>query len=213
MPRYPAMTDAGSHYFDEDPSAPSDPRDVTLVVPDGRFVLTTDHGVFGYGQVDPGTKLLLLGAPPPPATGDLLDLGCGTGAIALVLAHRAPRSTVWAVDVNERARRLCAQNAARHGLDNVRVAAPEEVPADVRFAAVWSNPAIRIGKVALHAMLEQWLARLTSDGTATLVVHKHLGSDSLQSWLVRQGFPTERLSSAKGYRLLRSHARRIDGEP
>ena len=92
------------------------------------------------------------------------------------------------------------------------VVAPDEVPDHVRFAAIWSNPAIRIGKPALHAMLLRWLGRLADDGTATMVVHKHLGSDSLQQWLVRQGHPTERLSSAKGYRLLRSGPRRVDGD-
>lgn len=205
------MDAAGSHYFDEDPSVASEPREVTLLLPDMRLTLTTDHGVFGYGQVDPGTKVLLLTVPTPPAEGHLLDLGCGTGAIALAMARRSPAATVWAVDVNERARNLCAANARANSITNVRVVSPDEVPDDVRLAAIWSNPAIRIGKQALHAMLLRWLARLTDDGTATMVVHKHLGSDSLQQWLVREGYPTERLSSAKGYRILRSGARRVDG--
>ena len=120
--------------------------------------------MFGYDRVDAGTKLLLLKAPPPAATGDLLDLGCGTGAIALTMARRSPAATVWAVDVNERARDLCRANAERNGIANVRVCAPDDVPDDVRFATIWSNPAIRIGKPALHAMLLRWLGRLAADG-------------------------------------------------
>ena len=100
------------HYFDEDPDAPSMPRDVELWLPDMSLTLTTDRGVFGYGQIDAGSKLLLLKAPPPPPAGNLLDLGCGVGTIALPLARRAPDATVWAVDVNGRARDLCAANAA-----------------------------------------------------------------------------------------------------
>lgn len=206
------MNGAGSHYFDDDPSAPSEPRQVVLLLPDVRLVLTTDRGVFGYDQIDSGTKSLLLSVAPPPPTGHLLDLGCGTGAIALTMARRSPDATVWAIDVNERARTLCAANAASNGIPNVRVVAPDDVPDDVAFAAIWSNPAIRIGKPALHAMLLRWLGRLTPDGTASLVVHKHLGSDSLQAWLERQGHATERSGSAKGYRILRSGARRIDGD-
>ena len=198
------MTTPGAHYFDEEPTTESSPRDVELVLPDIRLTLTTDRGVFGYDRIDSGTKLLLLKTPPPTPTGNLLDIGCGTGAIALTMASRAPGATVWAVDVNERARSLCAANAERHGLTNVRVAAPDDVPDDVRFATIWSNPAIRIGKPALHAMLLRWFARLDPDGEAVLVVHKHLGSDSLQTWLVAQGFPTERLNSSAGYRILRS---------
>lgn len=191
-----------SHYFDEDPGTGRDPRRVELWLPDGHLTLTTDRGVFGYGQVDAGTKLLLLKAPPPPADGDLLDLGCGTGAIALTLARRAPGATVWAVDVNSRARELCATNAAANQVHNVRVSAPGDVPEAIRFAAIWSNPPIRIGKPALHALLLAWLPRLASGAAATLVVHKHLGADSLQAWLIEQGFPTARIASSGGYRIL-----------
>jgi 16S rRNA (guanine1207-N2)-methyltransferase len=198
------MSAPGSHYFDEEPTTESAPRDVTLLLPDRSMILRTDRGVFGYDRIDPGTKLLLLKAPTPSATGDLLDIGCGTGAIALTMAARSPGSTVWAIDVNERARDLCRANAERNGLANVRVCGPDEVPDEVRFATIWSNPAIRIGKPALHAMLRRWLARLTDDGEALLVVHKHLGSDSLQTWLTAQGHPTDRVASSSGYRILHS---------
>lgn len=198
------MPAPGSHYFDEEPTTESAPRDVALLLPDAQFSLRTDRGVFGYDRIDAGTKLLLLKAPPPAPEGDLLDLGCGTGAIALTMAHRAPGATVWAVDVNDRARDLCRANAAGNGLTNVRVCAPDEVPADVVLRAIWSNPAIRIGKAALHQMLLRWFARLAPDGEAVMVVHKHLGSDSLQTWLGGQGFPTTRLASSGGYRILHS---------
>jgi 16S rRNA (guanine1207-N2)-methyltransferase len=53
-------------------------------------------------------------------------------------------------------------------------------------------------------MLLRWLTRLTDEGEAVIVVHKHLGSDSLQAWLGEQGYPTTRLASSSGYRILRS---------
>jgi len=173
---------------------------VRLALPDVTVDLTTDRGVFSHDGVDTGTKLLLLEAPPPSSSGDVLDLGCGYGAITVVLARRAPGATVWAVDVNERARALAAENAA--SLENVRVCAPDEVPDDVRFSTIWSNPPIRIGKAALHDLLARWLGRLTPDGSAVLVVQKHLGSDSLATWLGGEGFTVERLRSRLGYRLL-----------
>jgi 16S rRNA (guanine1207-N2)-methyltransferase len=202
------MSAPGSHYFDEEPTTESAPRDVMLLLPDHTLVLRTDRGVFGYDRIDAGTKLLLLKAPAPASTGDLLDLGCGTGAIALTMARRSPAATVWAVDVNERARDLCRTNAEHNECPNVKVCSPDEVPPEIRFATIWSNPAIRIGKPALHTMLQRWLERLTDDGEAVLVVHKHLGSDSLQTWLTAQGHPTDRLASSSGYRILNS--RRAD---
>jgi 16S rRNA (guanine1207-N2)-methyltransferase len=201
-----------SHYFDEQPSVGSDVRSVDVALPDIAFTMHTDRGVFSHGHVDTGTALLLREAPMPPATGDLLDLGCGAGAITLALALRSPGATVWAVDTNERARDLTAGNARRAGADNVRVCAPHEVPTDVRFDAIWSNPPIRIGKAALRELLSGWLARLTDDGNAVLVVQKHLGADSLHRWLDDQGFATTRLAGRAGFRLLRSAARPVRTE-
>lgn len=191
-----------SHYFEQSPTSRSAERPVTVRVGDLTFALRTDRGVFGHGQLDAGTRVLLEHAPPPPATGTLLDLGCGTGAIAVAMGLRAPAAAVWAIDVNERARDLTAANAAAAGATNVRVVAPDAVPPDLRFDAIWSNPPIRIGKPALHELLTTWLTRLTPGGQATLVVHKHLGADSLHRWLIEQGWTVARLTSSKGYRLL-----------
>ena len=192
------------HYFDEQPGTPSMPRDVELRLPDMTVTLATDRGVFGYAQIDAGSKLLLLKAPAPPQTGDLLDLGCGVGTLSIPMARRAPDATVWAVDVNSRARDLCQANAVANKSGNLHVAAPAEIAEDIRFECIWSNPPIRIGKPALHLMLTTWLTRLTVGGYAVMVVHRHLGGDSLQRWLIEQGFPTERLASSSGYRILLS---------
>jgi 16S rRNA (guanine1207-N2)-methyltransferase len=196
------MADAGGHYFEAQPVAPPRPRRVRLDLPDRSFDLRTDSGVFAASAVDPATKQLLLDAPAPPATGTFVDLGCGYGPIALALAARAPGATVWAVDVNRRALDLCRANAAEHELGNVRVASPDDVPADLAVDLLWSNPPIRIGKASLHDLLALWLGRLTPDGRAVLVAHKHLGADSLQRWLQDQGWATTRLGSRRGNRLL-----------
>ncbi|MEM8923655.1 MAG: methyltransferase [Actinomycetota bacterium] len=192
-----------SQYFAPDPTVESDPGSVDLVLPDVRFTLTTDRGVFARDNVDTGTKLLLLEGPPP-ADGDahLVDLGAGYGPIACTLAQRNPKATVWAVEINARARALCRHNATAAGLDNVRVVAPEEWPDDVAVDRVWSNPPIRVGKAALHELLLQWLGRLVPDGSAHLVVQRHLGADSLQRWLGGQGYVVERRQSRQAFRLL-----------
>lgn len=196
------MGDAAEHYFDREPTSRSAPRTVRLDLPDRSLELRTDRSVFAARGVDPATKYLLLEAPAPPASGTFVDLGCGYGAIACTLAARAPEATVWAVDVNRRALDLCRANAAALGLANVEVLAPEDVPEGVPVDLLWSNPPIRIGKAALHELLGGWLARLAPGGRAVLVVHKHLGADSLQRWLVEQGWTVTRLGSRQGNRLL-----------
>lgn len=191
------------HYFDADPAVPSRPGQVELVLPDFRATLQTDRGVFAAGSVDAGTMQLLRAAPAPPATGDLLDLGSGYGPIACALAHRSPGATVWAVDINARARELTAANAAALGQHNVRAVEPGAVPASVAFDAIWSNPPVHVGKAALHDLLLHWLPRLQPGAAAWLVVQRHLGADSLAAWLETQNWSTTRAASKKGYRILK----------
>ncbi|MEZ0449475.1 class I SAM-dependent methyltransferase [Cellulomonas sp. ICMP 17802] len=191
------------HYFTATPASP-DERRVLRVHLAGRDVeVETAGGIFSPDHVDLGTRVLLDHVPAPPAEGDLLDLGCGWGPIALTLALESPGARVWAVDVNERALDLTRRNAERLGATNLHAVTPDRVPEDVVFAAIWSNPPIRVGKEALHAMLTQWLGRRERGGEAHLVVGKNLGADSLQRWMAAElGVAVERTASAKGFRVL-----------
>ena len=191
-----------SHYFEAQPEVASRPRTVHLHLADVDVELQADRGVFGSRGVDLGTLVLLREGPPPPTEGEVLDLGSGYGPIAIALARRSPQAHVWAVDVNERAVELARANAASAQAPNVTAATPDQVPPDLRFDAVFSNPPVRIGKAPLHGLLMDWLPRLKPDGVAYLVVQRNLGSDSLAAWLAERGFAVARLKSKKGYRLL-----------
>ncbi|WP_369053045.1 class I SAM-dependent methyltransferase [Kineococcus terrestris] len=195
----------GEHYFTARPASADERREVAVRLADRDVTVTTARGVFSADRVDPGTAVLLPLVPEDPAaTGDVLDLGCGWGPVALTLALRQPGRAVWAVDVNERALDLVRRNAERLGV-RVRAVTPDEVPPEVSFAEVWSNPPIRVGKPALHGMLRRWGARLAPGGRAHLVVQKNLGADSLLRWLEEGGVPgvsARRTASAKGFRVL-----------
>lgn len=194
----------GDHYFTAAPGAPERRREIDFAVDGREYRLTVAAGVFSGDRLDPGTAVLLRKAdrPAPDETGPLLDLGCGYGPIARVLADRAPHALVYAVDVNTRALELVRENTADTG-GRVRATPPAEMPDDVTFSQIWSNPPIRIGKAELHGLLARWLPRLTPDGVAWLVVARHLGGDSLQRWLTEQGWRVDRHASQKGYRVLR----------
>ena len=195
-------TSDGDHYFSLVPGSASAPRDIRVVVGGQAMHLTSDRGVFSGDHLDPGTAVLLRRAPDPPATGSLLDIGCGYGVIACSLARRSPGATVIGVDVNVRALELTRLNAQRLDLPNVVACQPDEVDPAATFAAIYSNPPIHVGKPLLHGLLLRWLPRLEPGGRAYFVVHRHLGSDSLQRWLGSVGFPCERLASVRGYRVL-----------
>jgi 16S rRNA (guanine1207-N2)-methyltransferase len=193
------------HYFTADPAAAAREREVTFMIAGQVYRLTAASGVFSADRLDPGTAVLLRKAPlPGPRGGVYLDLGCGYGPISCVLAGTSEQARVYALDVNNRALDLVRRNAEAAGVgDRVIATTAADLPADVSFDEIWSNPPIHIGKIELHEILQTWLPRLAPDGCAWLVVAKHLGADSLQSWLEQQGWKVERHASQKGYRILK----------
>ena len=202
-----AFVTGQDHYFTAQPASADERRTIRVRLGGRDVDVETASGVFSPDHVDGGTRVLLDEAPPPPGRGDLLDLGCGWGPLALTLALESPDARVWAVDVNERALDLVRRNADRLALTNLIAATPDEVPRDVRFAALWSNPPIRVGKQALHDLLGRWLPRLGEGAVAHLVVGRNLGADSLQRWIAAElGVHVERVASAKGFRVLAVHA-------
>lgn len=199
------------HYFSESPVGDARKREIEVELAGAPRRLVTAGGVFSPEHLDQGTAVLLrtldkMTPEAEAATGPILDLGCGWGPIALSAGLNHPEAEIWAVDINERARALTTENATRLGLTHLRVVSPDDVPFGLEFSEIRSNPPIRIGKQALHALLGQWLPRLAPGGLATLVVAKHLGADSLQSWISAE-FPTlsvTRIARDKGFSVIQA---------
>ena len=195
-----------NHYFASSPDGPLVPREITVTLNGNKYSVLTAGGVFSPEHIDQGTQVLLTHLEKANPTGNFLDIGCGWGPITLALALRSPKAKIYAVDVNERSLELTRLNAERLGITNIVVCKPEDVPKDLEFDEIWSNPPIRVGKVVLHEILKLWLNRLTAGGTARLVVQKNLGSDSLHKWLIQEfspSFESTRIDSSKTFRVLK----------
>jgi 16S rRNA (guanine1207-N2)-methyltransferase len=197
---------ASEHYFSETPGSDYKLKEIQVVIDGASVTVQTAGGIFSPDHIDQGTAVLLNHLDEAPPGGNVLDIGCGWGPIALSLAKRSPKALIWAVDVNERSLALTRANAQRLGIENIRVCKPEEVPTDLTFDGIWSNPPIRVGKDVLHGLMLHWLPRLNIDADAYLVVQKNLGADSLHRWLEAElpsNFSTIRVDSAKSFRVLR----------
>jgi len=181
-------------------------KTIEVALAGNQVSVQTAGGIFSPDHIDTGTAVLLELIDQAPKLGDVLDIGCGWGPIALSIALSRPHTTVWAVDVNERALELTRRNAETLGVKNIKICRPEEVPENIEFAGIWSNPPIRVGKDALHEILQSWLPRLAHGADSDLVVQKNLGADSLLRWLqdvLPKKFSSVRVDTSKQFRVIR----------
>ena len=208
-------------YFASEPQSKDARKTMNVTLRGHEAKVQVSNGVFSNSRVDLGTSVLLRQAPDLPLEGEFLDLGCGWGPIALAMAFDSPDAHVWAVDVNERALDLTHVNSEANGCTNISISQVDdastplpaaqqpgnavEVPQELQFDAIWSNPPIRIGKEALHTLLMAWLPRLKPGAAAYLVVQRNLGSDSLIPWLddaLGAAFSVRKYASSKGFRII-----------
>jgi len=195
-----------NHYFASSPEGPLVTREITVNLNGNKTQVLTAGGIFSPEHIDQGTQVLLAHIEAANPTGTFLDIGCGWGPIALALALHSPKATIYAIDVNERSLELTKMNADKLGITNIIVCKPEDVPHDVLFDEIWSNPPIRVGKKVLHEILNLWINKLVKGGTARLVVQKNLGSDSLHKWMMEEfspEFESTRIDSSKTFRVLK----------
>ncbi len=116
----------------------------------------------------PETELLVelaLALLPPDTPARVADLGTGSGAIALAIAHERPRATVIATDASDRALAVAARNAQALGLTNLDFRHGDWMTplGNERFALIASNPPyIADGDPHLAALRHEPRKALTS---------------------------------------------------
>lgn len=167
----------GDHYFSRRPEARSRPRQIHARLRGRDWTFLTDRGVFARGGVDPGTRLLIEAMRIAPAD-DVLDIGCGYGAVGLVAAALAPAGRTVLVDVNERAVGLAAENARRNGLTNIEVLQGDGCGpvAGRRFDVAATNPPIRAGRATLRRLVREIWEHLKAGGRFYMVIRTAQGA-------------------------------------
>ena len=199
-------------YYTREPQSASRPAGCVFAYRGRELRFVTDAGVFSRGELDRGTRLLLDALPD--LAGEVLDLGCGWGAIGVSLACANPGLRVTMADVNLRALDLAARNAAANG------ASCETVESDGfgalagrRFDAVVTNPPIRAGKQVIYGMFADARDHLRSGGALYLVIRKQQGAESCVRYLESIGYETEKLDRSAGFWVLKASLRPADGGP
>jgi 16S rRNA (guanine1207-N2)-methyltransferase len=108
---------------------------------DRLLTAVTRPGVFAHRRIDPGARRLL-DAVDVAADTKVLDIGCGSGCVALGIAARDPSVMVYAYDSSARAVECTRMGAEINGLANVTVALEAEghVPDRGTWDLALANP-------------------------------------------------------------------------
>ena len=165
------------HYFTND-YVKSEEKNINVIVNNIKLKFIVDNGVFSKKGLDFGTRTLLENIDLNKIKGDILDFGSGYGPIGIYL-KKVTNANVDMIDINERALKLVAKNAA---LNNVKVNIfKSNIYENVnkKYDAIVTNPPIRVGKKILYEILFGAKDHLKDDGTLWLVINKNSGAKSL----------------------------------
>lgn len=112
-----------------------------------ELILISLPGVFSYGEVDDGTKLLLENLPKFKDGARVHDFGCGCGIIATWLRVRQPMLNVSASDINALAYAATKSTLKANGVAGVVVhIAPGLTPVPGPLDAIVTNPPFHTGQ-------------------------------------------------------------------
>ena len=167
-----------SHYFINDKNLVSEIKPFNISINGNNFTFNTDNGVFSKGELDFGTNLLIKNVLKLGIAGDILDLGCGYGAIGIILA-KLTDSVVTMSDVNKRAIHLTKMNAKKNNVSVNVIESDGYQNINDEFNYVISNPPIRVGKKKLYELLINSKDYLKKNGELIIVVRKEQGALSL----------------------------------
>jgi 16S rRNA (guanine1207-N2)-methyltransferase len=191
------------HYFSSDPKCVDNFGLVRTNLRGKSFEFLTSSSVFSKRKVDSGTRLLIE-AMVLPQKGNVLDIGCGYGAVGIAAATLNPNLHVVMTDVNMRAVRLAKQNVELNKIVNaeVRFGYLYEPVEDLRFNCVLSNPPVSAGMETVKAIVKQAPAVMTPKASFQMVIRSKIGAKTLPT-LFNETFGNCRIVAREsGYRVL-----------
>jgi len=191
-------------YYTADPTSESKPVPCAFPYRGHGLNFMTDAGVFSKGELDVGSRLLLDALPP--LSGDVLDIGCGWGAIGVAIAKANKNASVTMLDVNRRALDLCRANCERNGVTAQVIESDgmAEVMGN-KYDAIVTNPPIRAGKQVIYKMFADAAGSLKDEGALYLVIRKQQGAESCMKYLKTLFENVEKLDKSAGFWVLKAY--------
>lgn len=187
------MEDKNQHYYSEFPDVKVQIHTISESVRRHLFIFKTVTGVFSYKKLDLGTKILIEHMFIPSEPGIFLDLGCGYGAIGIVLSYESPESLVYLVDLNKRAI-WCAKENARLNLmnkgKNVIILSGNYFDPikhkNLLFDEIYMNPPLRQGRKEFLNLFPTIHNYLNHHGSFQFVIKKKMGAPYIFDYLKKK---------------------------
>ena len=168
-----------SQYFDNDKNVSSEKRLIKFNFGDRVFSIYSDNGVFSKDKFDYGTRVLLENINIDKLYGKVLDLGCGTGVVGIILGTINKDISIDMVDVNERAINLAKENIILNKLNNNIFISDVFSNVNDKYDFIITNPPIRAGKEVVRKFLLGSKDYLNNNGTLYFVMRKDHGVKSM----------------------------------
>lgn len=191
------------HYYTKNPQIAHDIGEIDFNIKNIKLQFMTDAGVFSKKAVDYGSQVML--KTLPDIKGEVLDLGCGYGAIGITIAKLNPMCRVTMIDINERAIELTKKNILLNKVENAECFQSDAFE-NVKgiYGTIISNPPIRTGKKVIYPMFENSIKYLDSDGSLYIVIQKKQGANSAMEKLHEVYGNCEAINKDGGYWILKS---------
>lgn len=191
-----------SQYFDNDKNIKSEKRLIKFNFDNREFSMFSDNGVFSKDRFDYGTRVLLENIDIHSLCGKVLDLGCGTGVVGLILGTLNKYISIDMVDVNERAIELARQNIKLNNLNSNIFISDVYSNVNDKYDFIITNPPIRAGKDVVRKFLLGAKNYLSNNGTLYFVMRKDHGVKSMIKEL-EEIYKVKVIDKDKGFYIVR----------
>ncbi|MDF7679197.1 16S rRNA (guanine(1207)-N(2))-methyltransferase RsmC [Enterobacteriaceae bacterium ESL0689] len=188
-----------------------DPDTFWNAYPLDNLIIKTLPGVFSRDGLDTGSQLLL-STFTSPVQGSVLDVGCGTGVLAAVIASHSPRVDLTLCDTSAPAVEASRATLAANGMAGDVFASDVFSEVKGSFDIILSNPPFHDGlqtsQVAAQALIHGAAHHLNHGGELRIVANAFLPYPDMLDEVFGSHEVIARTGRFKVYRAVMYHRRR-----
>jgi 16S rRNA G1207 methylase RsmC len=193
-----------THYFDKTQTSPLREEELRVHIFNQEYTFLSASGLFSKQHLDVATRLLIEKCDLSSAT-SVLDLGCGWGAVGILLAKKGFTGAITASDVNQRAVDYTKKNARRLHVKNITVVQSDLFASlPELYDCILTNPPYVAGRELCYLFITESYAHLRKGGNLQLVARHSKGGKMLSEKMAEVFGNVSVVAKASGFRIYKS---------